>query len=368
MAKKRKKTSFWTIALTAVVTAGAALGAIKLFGVPSELRPEGEVHLKVINKVTFDDLINDSVFYKMSRKMDRYYLSECYDYSFDDYSQLKINNIIVYSEEPEGLPDSSFAKSKRLNYESGAQVSRFYYIGNFVSSIRINYLDVDKKESSKYAVISDYKLLNPGDSLDNLYFLMDYINLTDNKQYAISYTNFALEEGEKLISFEVLADLENEENKSLSEVDQEVKSFAKVSFRNDKESSECTIDNLVEIVNKNKKLLKEIDESYGSITNGKFAQGGLMFESLGLNFDSNYFDFIKLTIKGTETKAEKGYEVSEGYFSGGNTLYCASNILDTSKAPKETIVFYDNNGFSLSNSKSDAVLLEMEFFTIEEVK
>ena len=58
MAKKRKNKKIWGGIGIALVTIAATLGAVKLFGVPSQLLPEDHKVLECIGTINFDDLEN----------------------------------------------------------------------------------------------------------------------------------------------------------------------------------------------------------------------------------------------------------------------------------------------------------------------
>ena len=77
-----------------------------------------------------------------------------------------------------------------------------------------------------------------------------------------------------------------------------------------------------------------------------------------------------MTVKGLELEAAKdGYETTSSRLDGSTTIWCDSNALDTSKTSDVNEVYFTNTETSLSFIGVQCpVILEIEFFSIEEVK
>ena len=391
MAKKRKKISFWGVAAISLVTIAATLGAVKLFGVPSALKPEGEIHLKVVNKIEVEDIIDDSIFYTTTTTMDQSYLTENYEYKFEDSSFLNLKVVNAYTDTIE-VEDYSFASEHKLGQASGANTTTICYYGDKLTYLRINYINNDKEEVNKLLISQINTILTPG-SINHIENFVNtssktyYLNMFYISNYADVFEEDAYRE---ILNFEFLANLDSEENTTREDVETEVKSVAKVDFRNSKKGTAVEADEFIEMMNEDEDIITGIWETtqedvttqyYENVT---LNQGGLMIGDLDAtdgqtetgkiswNFDETFeFDIIKMTVKGLELEDEKdGYEATSSSLIGVPTnIYCDSNALDTSVTSEVNEVYFMNTKTTLSFQGFQCpVILEIEFFSIEEIK
>ena len=385
MAKKRKKISFWGVAAISLVTIAATLGAVKLFGVPSALKPEGEIHLKVVNKIEVEDIIDDSIFHTTTATMDQSYLSEHYDYKFKDSSSLNLEVVNAYSGSIE-IEDYAFASEHKLGQISGAKTTSLFYYGDGLTYLRVNFINDDKEEVNKLLVPNSCTLITPG----NVY--INFINTSSKNYYANSFSfnmvdEFQADAYREILNFEFLANLDSEENATRDDVENEVKSVAKVDFRNSKKGTAVEADDFIEMMNEDEDIITGVCETteedvttqyYENVT---LNQGGLMIGDLDVTdgetgkiswtFDETFeYDFIKMTVKGLELEAAKdGYETTSSRLDGSTTIWCDSNALDTSKTSDVNEVYLNSTEASLSFIGVQCpVILEIEFFSIEEIK
>ena len=385
MAKKRKKISFWGVTAISLVTIAATLGAVKLFGVPSALKPEGEIHLKVVNKIEVEDIIDDSIFHTTTATMDQSYLSEHYDYKFKDSSSLNLEVVNAYSGSIE-IEDYAFASEHKLGQVAGAKTTSLFYYGDGLTYLRVNFINDDKEEVNKLLVPNSCTLVTPG----NVY--INFINTSSKNYYANSFSfgfadEFQADAYREILNFEFLANLDSEENSTREDVETEVKSVAKVDFRNSKKGTAVDADEFVEMMNEDEDIITGVCETteedvttqyYENVT---LNQGGLMIGDLDVTdgetgkiswtFDETFeYDFIKMTVKGLELEAAKdGYETTSSRLDGSTTIWCDSNALDTSKTSDANEVYFTNTEASLSFIGIQCpVILEIEFFSIEEIK
>ena len=385
MAKKRKKISFWGVAAISLVTIAATLGAVKLFGVPSALKPEGEIHLKVVNKIEVEDIVNDSIFHTTTATMDQSYLSEHYEYKFKDSSSLNLEVVNAYSGSIE-VEDYAFASEHKLGQISGAKTTSLFYYGDGLTYLRVNFINDDKEEVNKLLVPNSCTLITPG----NVY--INFINTSSKNYYANSFSfnmvdEFQADAYREILNFEFLANLDSEENATRDDVENEIKSVAKVDFRNSKKGTAVEADDFIEMMNEDEDIITGVCETteedvttqyYENVT---LNQGGLMIGDLDVTdgetgkiswtFDETFeYDFIKMTVKGLELEAAKdGYETTSSRLDGSTTIWCDSNALDTSKTSDVNEVYLNSTEASLSFIGVQCpVILEIEFFSIEEIK
>lgn len=381
--RKNKKTSFWAIAATALVTAAAAIGAVKLFGVPSALKPEGEIHLKVVSEITPDEIIDDAVFYSTTKNMGLKFLEEHYKYTFKNKSVLYLNVSNSYEDTIE-VEDYAFASEHKLGLTAAASSTSLVYVGDSLTYLRINYIN-DEKEETNVLLVPTCSLITPGNNYQN------YVNVSSKNMYLNSFNFSFLEEFKEdykeILNFEFLANLDSEENATRDDVENEVKSVAKVDFRNSKKGTAVEADEFIDMMNEDEDIVTGVVETteddvttqyYENVT---LNQGGLMIGDLDVTdgetgkiswvFDDTFeYDFIKMTVKGLELEAAKdGYETTSSRLNGSTTIWCDSNALDTSKTSDVNEVYFTNTETSLSFIGVQCpVILEIEFFSIEEIK